>query len=95
MKYVSIAKDFFYETTASTLSYYVSYNGRILYSGVSVKPSSAEKNVINISRRIADWLEIDMPDFRDYDGVVIPHPEQIRDFELYSTDAWVLLCLGW
>ena len=90
MRYVSIAKDFYYETSASTLSYYITCNGRTVYSGVSVKPSDSPVNRISIRKRIADYLEIDMPDFRDYDGVVIPHPEQLRDFELYSSDGTLL-----
>lgn len=90
MRYVSIAKDFYYETSASTLSYYITCNGRTIYSGVSVKPSDSPVNRINIRQRVADYLEIDMPDFRDYDGVVIPHPEQLRDFELYSSDGTLL-----
>lgn len=90
MRYVSIAKDFYYETSASTLSYYITCNGRTVYWGISVKPSGSPVNRINIRKRIADYLEIDMPDFRDYDGVVIPHPEQLRDFELYSSDGTLL-----
>ena len=90
MRYVSIAKDFYYETSASTLSYYITCNGRTVYSDVSVKPSDSPVNRICIRNRIADYLEIDMPDFRDYDGVVIPHPEQLRDFELYSSDGTLL-----
>lgn len=90
MRYVSIAKDFYYETSASTLSYYITCNGRTVYWGISVKPSYAVVNRINIRQRIADYLDIDMPDFRDYDGVVIPHPEQLRDFELYSSDGTLL-----
>ena len=90
MRYVSIAKDFYYETSASTLSYYITCNGRTVYSGVSVKPSDSPVNRISIRQRVADYLDIDMPDFRDYDGVVIPHPEQLRDFELYSSDGTLL-----
>lgn len=87
MRYETTARDFFYETAQSALTYYITCEGVTIYSGVAVKSPNETNLRINIGRRVSDYLHTSMPDFRDFDGVVVPHPEQLREFILYDGDT--------
>lgn len=87
MRYETTARDFFYETTESALTYYITCEGVTIYSGVAVKSPNEPNLRINVGRRVSDYLHTSMPDFRDFDGVVVPHPEQLREFILYDGDT--------
>lgn len=87
MRYETTARDFFYETAESALTYYITCEGATIYSGVAVKSPNEPNLRINIGRRVSDYLHTSMPDFRDFDGVVVPHPEQLREFILYDGDS--------
>ena len=87
MRYETTARDFFYETTESALTYYITCEGVTIYSGVAVKSPNEPNLRINIGRRISDYLYTSMPDFREFDGVVVPHPEQLRDFILFDGEG--------
>lgn len=84
MIYETTARDFFYETAESALTYYINCEGVTIYSGAAVKSPNEPNLRINIGRRVSDYLRTSMPDFREFDGVVVPHPEQLRDFSLYD-----------
>lgn len=90
MRYETTARDFFYETSAETLSYYITCDDVTIYSGVAVKRPGEPYLRINVGRRVSDYLSTSMPDFRDFDGVVVPHPEQIRDFGIYDGEGTLL-----
>ncbi len=88
MRYETTARDFFYETSGVTaLTYYITFNNTPIYWGVSVKSPNEPNLRINIGRRISDYLYTSMPDFREFDGVVVPHPEQLRDFILFDGEG--------
>lgn len=88
MRYETTARDFFYETSGVTaLTYYITCEGVTIYSGVAVKSPNEPNLRINISRRVSDYLHTSMPDFRDFDGVVVPHPEQLMEFILFDGDS--------
>lgn len=90
MIFTSSSKDFYYETSASSLSYYITVDGAPIYNGKAFKSPAETDLRINVGRRVSDYLESHMPDFRDYDGVVVPHPQQLRQFALYSIDGTLL-----
>lgn len=90
MRYFSSASDCYYDTTADTLSYYIMVGDDVIYSGIAVKSPSKDTLSINVGKRIRDYLYIYMPDFSNYDGVVILHPEAVRLFDLYSNDGTLL-----
>lgn len=87
MRYETTARDFFYETSAETLSYYITCDDVTIYSGVAVKRPGEPYLRINVGRRVSDYLSTSMPDFREFDGVVVPHPEQLRQFILYDNET--------
>ena len=87
MIYKNTAIDFFYTTSADTLSYYITCDGVQIYSGTAVKSPDEPYMRINVGRRVSDYLTTSMPDFREFDGVVVPHPEQLRDFILYDSEG--------
>ena len=81
MIFSSSCRDFYYTSASSALTYTLSVDGQPVYWGKAVNPSGIR---INIGRRIADWLETHMPDFRGFDGEVVEHPRQMRVFNLYD-----------
>lgn len=82
MIYKNRFEDFFFETTASTLDYMISTGGQVIFQGRAVKSPANPVLRVNVGKRVRDYLENEMPDFRDYDGVVVPHPDALLDFEL-------------
>lgn len=82
MIYKNRFEDFFFETTASTLDYMISTGGQVIFQGRAVKSPANPVLRINVGQRVRDYLENEMPDFRDFDGVVVPHPDALLDFEL-------------
>lgn len=91
MRYYSSSADFYYETSASTLNYYITVNGEAIYNGKAVKSPDRDKISVNIGKRVRDYIRIGMPDFRDYDGVIVPHPEAMLIFNLFNLDSGELL----
>lgn len=86
MEYFSSARDFYYTNSAvSSLDYYIEVDGSAVYFGKAFRTSGETELRINISRRVRDYLQTNMPDFREYDGVVVPHPLQMRIFTLRNS----------
>lgn len=85
MEYISSANDIMY-AFEGTLTYYIECEGNVVYWG---KAQEAEGS-INITRCIRDYLETDMPDFRDFNGVIVPHPKQLRTFYLREASGSLL-----
>lgn len=85
MTYTSSAKDIMY-TFAGTLSYYLECDGNVVFCG----KAQGLNGSINITRRIRDYLETNMPDFREFDGVIVPHPKQLRTFNLRTASGLLL-----
>ena len=90
MTFTSSSKDFFYETSASSLSYYITVDGTPYYFGKAIKSPDSDKLRLYLGKRVQDYLDSHMPDFREYDGVSVPHPHQMRVFGLYSSDGTLL-----
>ena len=92
MRYFSSSSDYFYTSSADTLNYYITVDGDDIpiFEGRAVKNPSGALLEINVGRIVRDYLETNMPDFRDFNGVVVPHPRQLRQFNLY-TDSMTLL----
>lgn len=87
MIYKSLNKDFYYEGSGSTLSYYLTCGNETIFNGRAYNPKGIK---INIRKIVEDWLENTMPDFRDYDGVIVEHPDACRVFNLYTDEGELL-----
>ena len=85
MEYISSANDIVF-TFGGTFSYYLECDESVIYWGKAQSPNGT----INITRRIKDYLETGMPDFRDFNGVIVHHPKQLRTFYLRN-ESGVLL----
>ena len=92
MQYFSSATDFFYTSSADTLDYYITVDAEEapIFQGKAVKNPQNGVLSINVARIVRDWLDTNMPDFRDFDGVLVPHPKQLREFYLYSDNRTLL-----
>lgn len=91
MQYKTLKEDFYWESTNSavtSITYTISDGDYVFYYGRAVKSPSDTYVRINVSRIIRDYLENDMPDFRDYDGVVVNHPDAMKTFVMrYATSG--------
>ena len=88
MIYKSLISDFYYENSGITsLSYYIAADGGTLYTGKAFNPKGIK---INIRKAIDDWLVNEMPDFREYDGVMVEHPDALKIFYLYDDGGTLL-----
>lgn len=88
MIYKSLNKDFFYEDSRSTrLSYYLTCGDETIYTGRAYNPNGIK---INLRKIIEDWLWNDMPDFREYDGVIVTHEDAYKPFNLYNDEGTLL-----
>lgn len=83
MQYISSSKDVFFPFSG-TMRYSIVYEGQPIYEGTAVSDGEGK---INVTRRIRDYLETNMPDFRDYEGVVVGHPRQMLVFALRGSDG--------
>lgn len=88
MVYKTLATDFFYENSGITsLSYYITADSGTIYTGRAFNPKGIK---INVRKAIDDWLVNDMPDFREYDGVMVLHEDAYKVFGLYDMDGTLL-----
>ena len=88
MVYKTLASDFYYENSGITsLSYYITADSGTIYPGRVFNPRGIK---INVRKAIDDWLVNEMPDFREYDGVMVHHEDAFKVFGLYSTDGTLL-----
>lgn len=90
MIFSSSSKDFYYESSVSSLTYVILVDDSPVYWGKAFKSPNESKLRVNVGRRIGDYLESHMPDFREFDGVVVPHPKQLRVFTLKDSVGQVL-----
>lgn len=88
MVYKTLATDFFYENSGITsLSYYITADSGTIYTGRAFNPKGIK---INVRKAIDDWLVNDMPDFREYDGVMVLHEDAYKVFGLYNDEGTLL-----
>lgn len=88
MVYKTLASDFYYENSGITsLSYYITADSGTIYTGRAFNPKGIK---INVRKAIDDWLVNDMPDFREYDGVMVLHEDAYKVFGLYDMDGTLL-----
>lgn len=81
MQYDNIFNDFFYSTTATTLSYRIEdENGEPVFIGRAVGNSGGTR--VNVAQKIRDWLFNEIGDFRESDGEFFDHPDAIHAFSL-------------
>lgn len=90
MEYKNIREDFFYEIIASSVTYTIYDGDFVIYSGRAYCNPDTGRIRINVAQRVRDYLENEMPDFRDYDGVIVYHPEAIKTFRLVDDAGSVL-----
>lgn len=88
MVYKTLSTDFYYENSGITsLSYYITADNGTIYTGRAFNPNGIK---INVRKAIDDWLVNEMPDFREYDGVMVEHEDAYKVFGLRSSDGTLL-----
>lgn len=88
MVYKTLSTDFYYENSGITsLSYYITADNGTIYTGRAFNPNGIK---INVRKAIDDWLVNEMPDFREYDGVMVEHEDAFKVFGLRSSDGTLL-----
>ena len=81
MQYKNVFEDFFYSTTATTLTYRIEdENGEPVFIGRAIGNSGGTR--VNVAQKIRDWLFNEIGDFRESDGEFFDHPDAIHAFSL-------------
>ncbi len=81
MQYKNVFEDFFFSTTATTLTYRIEdENGESVFIGRAVGDSAGTR--VNVAQKIRDWLFNEIGDFRESDGEFFDHPDAIHAFSL-------------
>lgn len=85
MVYNLACNDVFYRTTADTFTYTIRLSdGEAVYFGTAVKSPGSPYIEININRVASQYLDVDMPDFREYSNNITLHGNGFLDFKLYQ-----------
>lgn len=90
MQYKSLKDDFYwvYQNSAVTsTTFTISDGDYTFYYGRAVKSPSETYLRINVGRLIRDYVWNEMPDFRDYDGVIVPHPDAMKVFVMRYAES--------
>lgn len=77
-------KDVFYNTTADTFTYVIRLGDTGVFFATAVKSPGDEEISININRIVSQYLDTNMPDFRNYSNNVTKHGNGVLDFNLYQ-----------
>lgn len=85
MKYALSCTDTFYHTTADTFTYTIRLDsGEAVYFGTAIKAPGERYIDININGIVSQYLDVDMPDFRNFANNVTKHGNGYLDFKLYQ-----------
>ena len=85
----SIKDDVVYQSTATTLEYYVTVDGDVVYQGrAKAGPNGL---CINIRKIALDWMRNELRDFLPLQGEIVAHPEALRTFVLYDAETNTVL----
>lgn len=85
----AIWKDAVYASTATTLNYYVTVDGGVVYQGRA--KAGPEGISINLRRIAQDWMENQLRDFLPLQGEIVAHPDAMKTFVLYDADTDAVL----
>ena len=85
MKYAFSCTDIFYHTSADTFTYTIRLDkGEAIYFGTAIKAPGERYIDINVSRIVSQYLDVNMPDFREFSNNVTLHGNGCLDFKLYQ-----------
>lgn len=91
MEYKNIREDFYAEFVNASSVTYTIYDGDVaIYTGKAYCNPDTGMIRVNVAQRVRDYLKNEMPDFRDYDGVLVPHPEAVKTFFVMNEDIGVV-----
>lgn len=85
----SILTDAVYASTATTLNYYVTVDGTVVFRGRAKAGPDGIR--INLRRIAKDWMENQLRDFLPLQGEIVAHPEALRTFTLYDAETDAVL----
>lgn len=85
MVYSSIWKDTYYTTTASSLTYRITLDGEVIYSGKAVKMPGSDNLNIRLNRICGNYLESDIADLFTGSTTYITNYDALRTFTLTNS----------
>lgn len=90
MEYKNIKEDFYYTTSAETLTYTIFTDGTAIYNGKAYRNPSDGMIRINVAQRVRDYLGNEMPDFRNLVGDVVFNEGSVMTFTITDEYGTVL-----
>jgi len=80
----STYQDVFYKTTADTMEYVIKQGDTYIFRGIAIKAPGADYAYIDVGKICKQYLENNLPDFRDFNDQITRLPNAFQKFTLSS-----------
>lgn len=80
----STYQDVFYKTTADTMEYVIKQGDTYIFRGIAIKAPGADYAYIDVGKICRQYLENNLPDFRDFNDQITRLPNAFQKFTLSS-----------
>lgn len=89
MNYLSF-RDAVFVSTADTMEYVIKCGTEYIFRGIAVKAPGEDTAIVNVGEICSQYLDNQMPDFRDFHDVVTKQPQAYKKFVLFSVHRTVI-----
>lgn len=91
MKYNYLSfRDAVFVSTADTMEYVIKCGQEYIFRGIAVKAPGEDNAIINVGDICTQYLDNQMPDFRDFDDVVTKQRNAFRKFTLFRVERTII-----
>lgn len=80
----STYQDVFYKTAADTMEYVIKQGDTYIFRGIAVKAPGADYAYIDVGKICRQYLDNNLPDFRDFNDQITRLPNALQKFTLSS-----------
>ncbi len=89
MNYLSF-RDAVFVSTADTMEYVIKCGQEYIFRGIAVKAPGEDNAIINVGEICTQYLDNQMPDFRDFHDIVTRQRNAFRKFTLFRVERTII-----
>ena len=86
----STYQDVFYKTAADTMEYVIKQGDTYIFRGIAVKAPGADYAYIDVGKICRQYLDNNLPDFRDFNDQITRLPNALQKFTLSSVQHIII-----
>ena len=86
----STYQDVFYKTAADTMEYVIKQGDTYIFRGIAVKAPGADYAYIDVGKICRQYLDNNLPDFRDFNDQITHLPNALQKFTLSSVQHIII-----